>query len=291
MAQLRPSTTHTLRIVRSHCLRRRLRRAWRWSSTPSKARGHSWDMCRPDISQSWYSGGCIGALFGQDMASVPESRWIFPYTCVWGARVHSQEVSTVHELPSLLKWLLQYSYPTTETQELAFARIHSVALAHTRREAGWSPAPAVERFTHNFFDSSEKKRGGAYGFWLRALNPDDEWEVQHTEPLYYAASFGLVHVVRSILKSTHGADIDAQGGRIGWTALQSAVYRGRYEVVKLLLHHGANPYAQGSFGETALDIAQHGRDAQIERLLRDAGGPDISRRRWEPSTLRYRMPA
>ncbi len=139
--------------------------------------------------------------------------------------------------------------------------------------------PTVERLMHNLFDSSEKERGGAYGFWLRALNPNDEWEVQHTEPLYYAASFGLVHVVRSILKSTLGADIDAQGGRIGWTALQSAVYRGNYEVVKLLLHHGANPYAQDSFGETALDIARDGRDAQIERLLRDAGGPDISQRR------------
>ena len=129
----------------------------------------------------------------------------------------------------------------------------------------------VERLMQNFFESSKKERGGAYGFWLRALNPSDQWKVQHTQPLYYAASYGLIHVVNNILKATQNKDIDAHGGRIGWTALQSAVFRGKYGVVKLLLQHGAKPNARSAWGDTALQLAIDGQDEKIERLLRDAG--------------------
>jgi len=131
---------------------------------------------------------------------------------------------------------------------------------------------SVEQLMHNFFESSRRAQGGgAYGFWLRALNPNGKWHVQHTKPLYYAASFGLIHVVRNILKSTQKADLDAHGGRYGLTALQSAVFRDNREIVKVLLQHGANPNARSFHDSTALEIARDNHDEEMEWLLKDAG--------------------
>lgn len=136
---------------------------------------------------------------------------------------------------------------------------------------------STNQLMHDFFEGSKKEHGGAYGFWLRALNPGDGWKVQSTKPLYYAASFGLIHVVSNILKSTRKADIDAHGGRIGWTALQSAAHRGYHGVVRLLLQSGADPNARSHYGETALELALGGQDAEIERLLRAAGATNNHR--------------
>lgn len=57
----------------------------------------------------------------------------------------------------------------------------------------------------------------------------------------YAASFGLVDVVRLILLTEKDSDIDALGGRARSSALHVAVYRDHIEVVKVLLERGADP--------------------------------------------------
>lgn len=93
-----------------------------------------------------------------------------------------------------------------------------------------------------FFDTSSLPNGGNYAFWVGCLIPDMPLDyVINTRPLYYAASFGLVDVVRLILLTEKDSDIDALGGRARSSALHVAVYRDHIEVVKVLLERGADP--------------------------------------------------
>ena len=135
----------------------------------------------------------------------------------------------------------------------------------------------LEQIMHQFFESHKQEHGGAYGFWLRAVNPNDNeiwWEVQHTKPLFYFAFLGSKHVLRNILKSAQSADIDALGGCNGWTALQAAVFEGHHDIVKLLLQYGANPNTQCFAGPRALSFALYREDAELVRLLKDAGAAE-----------------
>lgn len=89
----------------------------------------------------------------------------------------------------------------------------------------------------------------------------------NTRPLYYAASFGLVDVVRLILLTEKDSDIDALGGRASSSALHVAVYRSHPEVVKVLLERGADPNLCNQYGETPMLWAKSNRNTEIQRLL------------------------
>lgn len=92
-----------------------------------------------------------------------------------------------------------------------------------------------------FFNSRRLPRRGNFGVWVQALIPNVEISnIDVTEPLYYAASFGLVPVVRAILASDPDIDVDAPGGRTGATALFIACFRRSYEVVDMLVLAGAD---------------------------------------------------
>jgi len=60
---------------------------------------------------------------------------------------------------------------------------------------------------------------------------------KHATSLYYAASFGIEHVVHALL--AEGAEVDAIGGRLGATAFHAAALRGRLKVMDILFHKGA----------------------------------------------------
>lgn len=53
----------------------------------------------------------------------------------------------------------------------------------------------------------------------------------------------------------------------GLTALQTAVYAGQTDIVKMLLHKHANPYIAGPDGETALFYAAMQGDVEISKLI------------------------
>jgi hypothetical protein len=65
--------------------------------------------------------------------------------------------------------------------------------------------------------------------------------IQTTHPLYYAASFGMVPIVKALLKSEPKIDVNANGGRTGATAVWIASMRFNFEVVNVLLRAGADP--------------------------------------------------
>lgn len=121
------------------------------------------------------------------------------------------------------------------------------------------------------YNTSNNQRGGNFGFWVQCLYPEAGIQVaRDTQPLYYAASFGLRAVVRSLVSTNKDMDLDALGGRHSSTALQVACYRGYYGVAKDLLDAGADPYSKDEFGRSALFYVLCHGDADIAELLRQA---------------------
>ncbi|EKV20000.1 Ankyrin repeat-containing domain [Penicillium digitatum] len=101
---------------------------------------------------------------------------------------------------------------------------------------------------HRFFATRSLPGRGNYGAWMQALlqtsaesNRSDTVAIDGTHPLYYAASFGMIPVVQSILATEPDIDINAPGGRIGATPVWIASLRFNFEVVDILLRAGANP--------------------------------------------------
>ena len=130
--------------------------------------------------------------------------------------------------------------------------------------------PYDQELISKFHSTSNYERGGNFGFWVQCLSPRSGIRVaQETQPLYYAASYGLRAVVNSLICGDRSMDINASsGGRTGWTALQAACYRGHYGVAKDLLEAGANPYCKDRFGQTALFLSLCRGDQETAELIR-----------------------
>ncbi|RAK73166.1 uncharacterized protein BO72DRAFT_531283 [Aspergillus fijiensis CBS 313.89] len=122
------------------------------------------------------------------------------------------------------------------------------------------------QLVNKLFDSRCLPRQGNYGVWVQTLIPEAENQViETTHPLYYAASFGLVPVVKALLASVPGLDVDAPGGRYGSTPLFVACWRGHYEAAGLLLEAGADPYLPDSGAGVTIFSLPH--SAQFAQLL------------------------
>jgi uncharacterized protein len=98
-------------------------------------------------------------------------------------------------------------------------------------------------------------------------------------PLGLACFFGHVDAARLLLE--HGADVNAlsRNEHIQTAAIHAAAASNeqgigeakRYELVKLVLDHGADPNLPQPGGFTALDAARQNGDTQVEQLLLERG--------------------
>lgn len=84
-------------------------------------------------------------------------------------------------------------------------------------------------------------------------------------PLIEAAFRGRVDVVRLLI--ARKADVNARS-RAGWTALMSAAWEGHTQVVKLLLENHADPNGRNGRGDTALSLAESAGNNDAAALLR-----------------------
>lgn len=117
----------------------------------------------------------------------------------------------------------------------------------------------------SFLFSSDFGRGNFLA-WVQLLIPSSN-NISQTPPLYYAASFGLITVVKYILEA--GADLEVHGGRCGATPINIASFRGYKDVVKLLLEYGADPYVndEAPIGYNAIEWALNNHNLPILAIL------------------------
>ena len=86
---------------------------------------------------------------------------------------------------------------------------------------------------------------------------------------YCSSGINAVQIAEYLIKK--GAEINGKT-ETGATALYLAARNGHRDVVKLLLHHQADPAIANQNGETAVDAAMKGNHSDILDLLRAAGG-------------------
>lgn len=135
-----------------------------------------------------------------------------------------------------------------------------------------------------FLETRKSPRGGNFGAWVQTLIPDSNLShVQQTEPLYYAASFGLLPVVAAILEAGEDININARGGRHGSTPLFVACWRGYFDVARLLIGAGANPLLVDSSGHTVatLLLFVHKKRPGAQQFLRDFPALQSIQKKWK----------
>lgn len=115
-----------------------------------------------------------------------------------------------------------------------------------------------EQLILDFFKTKSLPRGGNFDSWVQALlGTVNTQSIERTQPLYYAASYNMVPIVKLLLRQGSDTGINKPGGRFGSKPFAIACYRGHAEVAKLLLEAGANPLVRdGGTGASALKMAK-----------------------------------
>ena len=92
---------------------------------------------------------------------------------------------------------------------------------------------------------------------------------KHATSLYYAASFGIEHVVHALL--AEGAEVDATGDRLGATALHAAALRGHVAIMDILFQKGAEVNKSDFINKTPLHSAALMGHVDVIRYLLEHG--------------------
>ena len=123
-----------------------------------------------------------------------------------------------------------------------------------------------------FLKTCKLPGGGSFSSWTQYLVPGQtagRRGMEHTQPLYYAASYNLLPLVRAIVEDKEEeVNLDAIGGRGSATALNIACFRGHYEVAKYLLEAGADPDKRDGFGIAPIGWAKDLGREKIFMLLK-----------------------
>ena len=123
-----------------------------------------------------------------------------------------------------------------------------------------------------FFNTHSQPQGGNFGAWVQSFSPTiDHSNIESSTPLYYAARFDVLPVVKLIIQLEGTKDLETPGGVYGCTPLHVAAYMGNTTMVRELLRLGANARESNELGETGLQWANAGGFTKIAEMLRNAG--------------------
>ena len=131
-----------------------------------------------------------------------------------------------------------------------------------------------------FLTQKQNFYGGNFTFWVCCLAPDIHFHsLKASEPLYYAASFGLTSTVEMLFEEglfnrsdpSQKWHIDHVCSRMSCSALHIACYRGHEDVVDILLWEGADPSSEDAVGLGCIDWARKRGHYSIATKLKAAG--------------------
>jgi hypothetical protein len=89
--------------------------------------------------------------------------------------------------------------------------------------------PEDEQFIMTFFMTKQDPNSGAFGSWVQfLLHSLDLKTIHHTEPLYYAASYNMISILKILLQPGNGTDVNRRGGRCMSTPLLVAIWREKF---------------------------------------------------------------
>lgn len=108
---------------------------------------------------------------------------------------------------------------------------------------------------------------------------------KHATPLYYAASFGIEHVVRALLEQ--GAEVNATGGRLGATAFHAAALRGHVKVMDILFQKGADLNKVDFIKKTPLNSAALVDNIEVVKYLLEHGADPGIRDDWQMTAYEW----
>jgi hypothetical protein len=117
-----------------------------------------------------------------------------------------------------------------------------------------------------------KTLGSKKGNWERRKN-GCKYYPKHATSLYYAASFGIEHVVETLL--AQGAEVDVTGGRLGATAFHAAALRGHVKLMDILFQTGADMNKIDFIEKTPLHSAALMGNVEVINYLLDHGADPL----------------
>ncbi len=86
------------------------------------------------------------------------------------------------------------------------------------------------------------------------------------------AKAGRAALARALVDA-HGARVNVQAARVGFTALHLAAYEGHAAVVRALMERGADPTLVNKFGDTALRLAATRGKVAVVDIIREMWNP------------------
>jgi len=194
---------------------------------------------------------------------------------------HLQDISSNAEVAkSCLTYLLLKDFaegPARNGQELLERYIHYPLLDFAARH--WCAHAVFALFGDKELHSlamklMDPKCTPNFMAWIQELLADPsfgdfmcQWNEypRNATPLYFAASFGLIEVVKSLLEA--GVDLNDHGGSYRGTALHAAAWRDHPKIVRLLLEAGADQTAKDVHMRTAYDLVEGTGNANIKWLF------------------------
>lgn len=106
--------------------------------------------------------------------------------------------------------------------------------------------PADESLILDFFATKTRgPNGSSFDSWVQFLLSTTELaSIRSSHPIYYAASFNMIAVLRMLVRPELGIDLERRGGRFSSPPLYVAIWRNNYEAAEVLLRAGADPLAR-----------------------------------------------